>query len=90
VAVGVNCCAPSDVLPALVTAAEVTDKPLVAYPNSGARWDAWSRRWVGGAAYDVGLAHQWVGAGARYVGGCCRVGVRDIAALTASLSSASP
>jgi homocysteine S-methyltransferase len=85
VAVGVNCCAPADVLPALRAAAEVTDKPLVAYPNSGEGWDAVRRRWRGGSAYDVSLAPAWVEAGARYVGGCCRVGPDDIAALARTL-----
>jgi homocysteine S-methyltransferase len=89
VAVGVNCCAPADVLPALRAAAEVTDKPLVAYPNSGEDWDAVRRRWRGGSAYDVSLAPAWVEAGARYVGGCCRVGPDDIAALARTLKEQS-
>jgi homocysteine S-methyltransferase len=89
VAVGVNCCAPTEVLDSLYAAAEVTRKPLVAYPNSGAAWDSSSRRWQGAAAYDVGLAADWVSAGARYVGGCCRVGPREIASLAHALSSAS-
>ena len=54
-AVGVNCCAPSDVLDAVRLAVEVTGKPAVAYPNSGETWDAPSRRWAGDAAYDVSL-----------------------------------
>jgi homocysteine S-methyltransferase len=83
VAVGVNCCAPGDVLPALRAAATVTDLPLVAYPNSGQGWDATARRWTGAPAYDVALAPEWVAAGARYVGGCCRVGPEDIARLAA-------
>ncbi|HEU4546444.1 MAG TPA: homocysteine S-methyltransferase, partial [Microlunatus sp.] len=82
-AVGVNCCAPADVLPAVVLAAQVTGKPAVAYPNSGAAWDAPAHRWVGGSSFDPGLALDWVAAGAAYVGGCCRVGPRDIAALAA-------
>lgn len=84
-AVGVNCCAPSEVLPAVSLAAEVTGKPAVAYPNSGAGWDAAEHRWVGGSSFDPGLARHWVAAGAAYVGGCCRVGPRDIAAIAAAL-----
>ena len=38
VAVGVNCCAPDDVLPA-IGIARVIDKPVIVYPNSGERWD---------------------------------------------------
>ena len=88
VAVGVNCCAPSDVLPAVGLATDVTGLPAVAYPNSGEEWAAGTRRWAGGASYDVGLAPSWVEAGAGYVGGCCRVGPRDIAALAAAIDEA--
>jgi homocysteine S-methyltransferase len=38
VAVGVNCCAPGDAGRAVRTAAEVTGKPVVVYPDSGERW----------------------------------------------------
>jgi homocysteine S-methyltransferase len=77
VAVGVNCCAPDDVLPAL-RAADV-GKPLIAYPNSGERWDG--RGWTGPRRFSARLAAEWVAAGARIVGGCCRVGPADIAAV---------
>ena len=86
VAVGVNCCAPADVLPALVTARAVTGKAGIAYPNSGESWDAPSRGWRGEASYDVGLARGWVEAGAAYVGGCCRVGPADIASIAGALA----
>jgi homocysteine S-methyltransferase len=84
-AVGVNCCAPADVVAAVQLAAGVTGKPAVAYPNSGAAWDATARRWVGGSSFDGGLARDWVQAGAAYVGGCCRVGPPDIAVMAAAL-----
>jgi homocysteine S-methyltransferase len=87
VAVGVNCCAPADVLPALEAARSVTDRPLVAYPNSGETWDAAGRRWAGRSAYDARLARSWVAAGAGYVGGCCRVGPDDIAALARAVAT---
>ena len=75
VAVGVNCCAPGDVVTALTGAAG----PLVAYPNSGQGWDAVRRSWTGEAAFDAGDVSSWLAAGARLVGGCCRVGPADIA-----------
>ncbi len=86
IAVGVNCCAPRDVLPALGLAA-VTGRPAVAYPNRGESWDAAVRDWSGQAAFDPELAVAWVDAGARYVGGCCRVGPVDIAALAAAVAA---
>jgi homocysteine S-methyltransferase len=89
VAVGVNCCDPADVAPAIATARAVTGKPVLAYPNSGERWDAARRRWVGPSRYSAGQARRWVDAGAAAVGGCCRVTPSDIAALAAGLRTAS-
>ena len=84
-AVGVTCCAPADVLPAGRAATAVTGRPAVAYPNSGARWSPQTRRWTTGSSFDPAAAPGWVEAGAAYVGGCCQVGPREIAALAASL-----
>ena len=87
-AVGVNCCAPADVLPAVDLATEVTARPAVAYPNSGADWDATTHRWVDGpSSFDATRASGWVRAGAAYVGGCCQVGPGDIAALAAEIDN---
>src|SRR5262245_21609329 len=86
VAVGVNCCTPSDVLPAVELAASITGLPVIAYPNSGEGWKASSRQWTGASAFDVSLVPAWVDAGAAYVGGCCRVGPSDIAAIARVLS----
>lgn len=86
VATGVNCCAPSDVLPALEVARRFSGKPGVAYPNAGQGWDAGTHTWAGDTAYDVTLAPAWVEAGAAYVGGCCQVGPDDIAALARRLA----
>lgn len=82
IAVGVNCCAPTSVGPALAEAPAV---PLVAYPNTGERWDATTRTWHGGAAPLADGAPSWVAAGARLVGGCCRSTPADIAAIAAAV-----
>lgn len=86
VAVGVNCCAPQEVSSAVRLAVELTGRPAVAYPNSGEGWDATARDWAGPAAFDAADAPRWVAAGARLVGGCCRVGPGRIAELAAALS----
>ncbi|WP_326657272.1 homocysteine S-methyltransferase [Streptomyces sp. NBC_00385] len=85
VAAGVNCCDPADVDGAVRVAAEVTGKPIVVYPNSGERWDGRGRAWTGGATFDAGRVRAWQDAGARLVGGCCRVGPAAIAELAALL-----
>ncbi|MFD4708695.1 homocysteine S-methyltransferase [Streptomyces sp. NPDC058430] len=85
VAVGVNCCAPEDVEPAVALAARVTGKPVVAYPNSGESWDAEGRCWQGAATFTADRVDGWERAGARLIGGCCRVGPGQIAALAAAV-----
>ncbi len=87
VAVGVNCTAPEHVEELVTRIAAVTAKPIVVYPNSGEGWDPGAGRWLPaiGPGVDAATAHRWVAAGARLVGGCCRVGPRQIAELAASL-----
>jgi homocysteine S-methyltransferase len=55
--------------------------PVVAYPNSGERWDAAARRWTGTPGLPADAVRDWLDAGARLVGGCCRVGPAAIARL---------
>jgi homocysteine S-methyltransferase len=87
VAVGVNCCAPADVGPAIATARAVTGKPVVVYPNSGEGWDARRRRWAGAGRFRAEQAVEWVARGATAVGGCCRVGPDDIAAVARAVAT---
>jgi S-methylmethionine-dependent homocysteine/selenocysteine methylase len=82
-AVGVNCTAPADVAEALRLAVAHSGKPAVAYPNSGERWDAAAKTWSGSAAFDPADVAEWIAAGARLVGGCCRIGPSEIWALAA-------
>ncbi|MEJ8660399.1 homocysteine S-methyltransferase [Streptomyces sp. MS1.AVA.4] len=83
IAVGVNCCEPADTDRAVELATRETGKPVVVYPNSGERWDAASRAWRGEVTFDPARLPGWAAAGARLVGGCCRVGPDRIAALAA-------
>ncbi|MDN5572165.1 MAG: homocysteine S-methyltransferase [Propionibacteriaceae bacterium] len=83
VAVGLNCSAPEEVLGVVQQAASV--RPAVAYPNSGQSWDAEARAWVGTSTFDPGMVRAWVDAGARLVGGCCRVGPDEIRALAGAV-----
>ncbi|MEG8120017.1 homocysteine S-methyltransferase family protein, partial [Xanthomonas hortorum] len=60
---------------------------LVVYPNSGEPYDAGDKRWHAGSTTACSLADQhaqWLAAGARLIGGCCRTTPRDIAALAAA------
>lgn len=88
VAVGVNCTDPRDAAALVALAREASGKPVVVYPNSGERWDATARAWTGEPTFHPDEVSAWVRAGARLVGGCCRVRPADIAALDAALAPA--
>ena len=77
-AIGVNCCAAHEVTPALRLAREVTDLPLIAYPNSGEVWDGAARAWSGDAELPDALFREWATLAAA-VGGCCRLGPDTVA-----------
>jgi homocysteine S-methyltransferase len=79
-AMGVNCTPPQFVTPLLRRMRERTDKPLVAYPNSGEIYDASNKQWSGepGARPFGEQASRWYAEGARLIGGCCRTGPADI------------
>lgn len=91
VAVGVNCTAPRFIESLLVEGSQVTQKPLLTYPNSGELWDATTQCWLPGrGANDFAAgARRWVAAGARLVGGCCRTTPADIQALAQMLTNRS-
>jgi homocysteine S-methyltransferase len=81
VAVGVNCIDPADGYPLVRIASESSGKPVVVYPNSGERWDASARAWIGPATFQARDVEDWISNGARLVGGCCRVGPTEIRAV---------
>ncbi|GHJ99851.1 homocysteine S-methyltransferase [Streptomyces sp. NPDC003753] len=87
IAVGVNCCAPDDVDGAVATAARVTGKPVVVYPNSGESWDAGARAWDGRSTFTTSEVTGWREAGARLIGGCCRVGPEAIGGIAGALGA---
>jgi homocysteine S-methyltransferase len=87
VAVGVNCCVPDDVEHAVRVAREVTGKPVVVYPNSGEQWDGERRTWIGRSGWSAELGPRWMAAGARIIGGCCRVRPADIADIARAVAT---
>lgn len=82
-AVGINCTAPHYVTRLMSAARAHTTKPIVVYPNSGEHYDATSKTWSPGRErIKLGeAAAEWVGLGASAIGGCCRVGPDQIAAM---------
>ena len=78
IAVGVNCIDPADAYGLVQTASRTTGKPVVIYPNSGERWDAFEKTWKGPTTFRAEEVEGWIIGGARLVGGCCRVGPTEI------------
>jgi homocysteine S-methyltransferase len=89
IAVGVNCTDPPGVAAAVPVAAAASGKPVVVYPNSGESWDAMARSWLGEPDFTDEDVAGWLGSGARLVGGCCRVGPEQIAAIRRAVTAAS-
>jgi homocysteine S-methyltransferase len=90
VAVGVNCTAPQHVASLIGEVRRNCAHPVVVYPNSGEAYDAASKTWSGAAAPgDFGRrARQWLDAGARVIGGCCRTTPEDIRSVAGLRTSA--
>lgn len=82
-AVGVNCIPLEEVTVAIETVHQVTDKPVIAYPNSSATYDPTTKTWSypHGRRGLVDYLPQWLAAGLTIVGGCCTTTPQDIAAL---------
>jgi len=86
-AVGVNCTAPEFITPLMSIARDVTDLPLVAYPNSGEIFDPAGKTWRPGGQAQVlwEATSEWLSLGVKVIGGCCRVGPEAIAKLRRTL-----
>jgi homocysteine S-methyltransferase len=89
-AVGVNC-TPPDLMHSLIKkiAASVPDKAVIVYPNSGETYHAQGNFWSGTATpIECGAAAlEWVSAGAKIVGGCCRMGPAHIQAMREAMET---
>jgi homocysteine S-methyltransferase len=87
VAIGVNCVAPELVESLIHELQTGTTKPIVVYPNSGETWDAVARCWVGTADRFTSHVTRWLGAGASWIGGCCRTTPDDIRQVRADVDA---
>ena len=83
-AVGINCTPPQYVVSLIGRIRKVLpDTAILAYPNSGETYNAIENSWSGTVSpLDCATAAQdWVSAGAKLVGGCCRMRPDHIAAM---------
>ncbi|MBZ0060079.1 MULTISPECIES: homocysteine S-methyltransferase [unclassified Leclercia] len=86
IALGINCIALENTTAALQHLQSLTALPLVVYPNSGEHYDATTKTWHHhGETCETlaGYLPQWLAAGAKLIGGCCRTTPKDIADLNA-------
>jgi homocysteine S-methyltransferase len=89
-AVGVNCVPPEIVLPLIgELRRSVPDKAIVVYPNSGEVYRSQDNSWHGTTTplQCERAAAEWFDAGANLVGGCCRIGPEQIAAMSPSATN---
>lgn len=90
-AIGINCTPPqfaTALIEYIATAAP--DKAIVVYPNSGEHYVASDNSWTGSATSGKFAVAEWLAAGATLIGGCCRVGPDQIAAMATSIAKATP
>jgi homocysteine S-methyltransferase len=83
-ALGANCVAPGIVLPIIDALKGATpNMAIIVYPNSGEIYHAEDNSWAGTVTemQCKESAQQWIAAGAKLVGGCCRIGPEQIAAM---------
>ncbi|PWW35039.1 MULTISPECIES: homocysteine S-methyltransferase [Paenibacillus] len=79
-AIGLNCAPIELVTEAVGILSRASDKPIIVYPNSGELYNPVTKTWSGhgtcGSMSDA--SEQWVAAGAKIIGGCCRTTPRQI------------
>ncbi len=88
-AVGVNCTAPQHVLSLIGhIRTAVPDKAIVVYPNSGETYNVADNAWRGEETFVEWstAARAWAAAGAKLIGGCCRVGADEIRQLAEGIA----
>lgn len=91
-AVGVNCTRPEHISELITVVQDVTEKPIIVYPNAGGRYDTKHKTWAGDAPrHDwPALVADWLDLGASVIGGCCRVGPEDIRGIRDRLLRSGP
>lgn len=89
-ALGVNCVPPEIVLPLIAELKQAApNKAIVVYPNSGEVYRSEDNSWHGTTTplQCEQAAAEWIDAGANLIGGCCRIGPEQIAAMSQSLTN---
>ena len=88
-AVGVNCLS-GELVSGLIIAlkSKSKDKKIIVYPNSGGQYDSQGKKWQSSEeAYSLkNHAQEWIALGADMIGGCCKIGAKEIGELSESMA----
>jgi homocysteine S-methyltransferase len=85
IGVGVNCTAPEHIQSLIQIAQPITRKTILVYPNKGETYNPLEKVWVPTETCHLSYienAKQWLSAGAKAIGGCCRTSPADIEQLS--------
>jgi len=79
-AIGVNCTTLENIHEIIRNVHQVTDKPIIVYPNNGDIYNPTTKTWQTNPQADTftDLVPSWLEAGASLIGGCCRTTPADI------------
>lgn len=82
IAIGVNCISPDNASGLIEKIDSLrSNKKIVVYPNAGEHYDANKMSWNSDSGLPDYDPRDWIRAGAGLIGGCCRIGPVDIAAM---------
>lgn len=79
-AIGVNCTTLENIHDIIRSISQVTNKPVIVYPNNGDIYDPETKTWQKSDDADTfsELVPEWLEDGAQLIGGCCRTTPDDI------------
>lgn len=87
-AVGVNCTDPTYLIELMSRISDVTDLPIVVYPNAGGTWDPTTGRWTGSdQSIEAVLGSQRL-SGVAGIGGCCGVDAAMLSRIVEAVTEA--
>lgn len=84
-AIGANCTDPKYISGIIKNIkANVGDKKIIVYPNSGEAYNAKSKTWLGISKpkFFEEMTKEWSDLGADIIGGCCRIGPQHISSIS--------
>jgi len=76
--IGINCFSPLLAEKAIKKLKDNSNKKILIYPNSGEIYNNKDKDWYGEKYFDSSMIKKWLALSPDIIGGCCRVGFKDI------------